>query len=122
MAKILVIDDSIVIRNLLDEYLSDLGHEVGLASDGQEGMDMALSGDYVIAVCDIHMPKQNGYQVFRAVREKRPEIHFVMTDSLPDELAERAEAEGAHAVLTKPFDLHQVRATIERLSKAVKAL
>ena len=122
MAKILVIDDSIVIRNLLDEYLSDLGHEVGLARDGQEGIDMALSGDYVIAVCDIHMPRQNGYEVFRAVKQQRPDIRFVMTDSLPDELAEQAQAAGAHAVLTKPFDLHQVRATIEFLVKKVKAL
>ncbi len=120
MVKILVIDDSIVIRNLLDEYLSDLGYEVGLACDGQEGIEVALSGDYVIAVCDIHMPKKNGYQVFSEVNQLRPEIRFVMTDSLPDELADQAQAAGAHAVLTKPFDLHQVRATIERLVKAVK--
>jgi len=120
MAKILVIDDSIVIRNLLDEYLTDLGHQVDLASDGQEGIDMAVAGEYVIAVCDIHMPRKNGYQVFRAVRSQRPDIQFIMTDSLPDELAEQAQTEGAHAILTKPFDLHQVRATIDRLAKAVK--
>lgn len=120
VAKILVIDDSIIIRNLLDEYLCDLGHDVGLAVDGQDGIDKALTGDYVVAVCDIHMPKKNGYQVFREVRDTRPEIAFVMTDSLPDELAERAQAEGAHAILTKPFDLHQVRTTIEHLLQSVK--
>ena len=120
MARILIIDDSIIIRNLLDEYLSDLGHETGLAVDGQDGIDQAIAGDYVIAICDIHMPKRNGYQVFREVRDARPEIAFVMTDSLPDELAERAKAEGAYAILTKPFDLHQVRSTIERLLQVVK--
>ena len=55
------------------------------------------------------------------VRDARPEIAFVMTDSLPDELAERAQAEGAYAILTKPFDLHQVRSTIERLLQVVNA-
>ena len=121
MARILVIDDSAVIRNLLNEYLSELGHDVDLAIDGQEGIDMAISGDYVIAICDVHMPKRNGFEVFKEVRSQVPEIAFLMTDSLPDELAERAHAEGAHAILTKPFDLHHVRATIESLLQTVKS-
>jgi len=109
MTKILVIDDSAVIRNLLQEYLTDLGYDVELAEDGQEGIKKALTDDYAVAFCDIHMPKKNGYQVFREVSAKKPDLLFIMTDSLPGVLAEMAQKEGAHRCLTKPFDLKQVK-------------
>jgi CheY-like chemotaxis protein len=113
MLRILVIDDSTVIRNLLREYLTDLGYSVDLAGDGQEGINKALAGDYSVIFCDIHMPRKNGYQVFREVSARRPELLFIMTDSLPDELAAMAEKEGAQYCLTKPFDLDQVTAALQ---------
>lgn len=115
MARILIIDDSEVIRNLLEEYLTDAGYEVELAYDGQDGIDKALAGDFQVAFCDIHMPRKNGYQVYREVSSQKPGMAFIMTDSLPDHLAEMAQNEGAHCCLTKPFDLNQVRRTLETL-------
>ena len=115
MVKILVIDDSAVIRNLLYEYLTDLGYAVDLASDGQEGIAKALAGDYRVAFCDIHMPKKNGYQVFHEVSAAKPGLLFVMTDSLPGPLAEMAQEEGAHRCLTKPFDLEQVKEALQAI-------
>ena len=113
MIKILVIDDSAIIRDLLHEYLTDLGYAVDLARDGQEGINKALAGDYAVAFCDIHMPKKNGYQVFREVSAEKPGLFFVMTDSLPGPLAEMAQKEGAHRCLTKPFDLEQVKEALQ---------
>lgn len=113
--KVLVVDDSAVIRDLLYEYLTDLGYTVDLAKNGQEGIDKALSEDYGVVFCDIHMPKKNGYQVYRTVSMKKPETVFVMTDSLPDELAEMAQAEGARRCLTKPFDLEQVKEALQEI-------
>ena len=115
MARILVIDDSVVIRELLKEYLTESGYRVDLACDGQEGIDMALAGNYDIAFCDIHMPRKNGYQVFQEVSRAKPGLFFIMTDSLPDQLAEMAQSEGAHCCLTKPFDLDQVKRTLDSL-------
>lgn len=115
MVRILVIDDSAVIRDLLCEYLTDLGYAVDVAKDGQEGVDKALSSDYTVAFCDIHMPKKNGYQVYREVSVGRPGLVFIMTDSLPDQLAEMAKKEGAHRCLTKPFDLEQVKETLQEI-------
>jgi CheY-like chemotaxis protein len=116
--KILVIDDSEVIRDLLQEYLSDLGFTVHLALDGQEGVEKALADDYLAIFCDIHMPKKNGYEVYRAVSTKKPELTFIMTDSLPDELAEMAQKEGAQYCLTKPFDLNQIKELLQSLLSA----
>lgn len=115
MMKILVIDDSAVIRDLLHEYLTDLGYAVDLARDGREGIKKALTGDYAVVFCDIHMPKKNGYQVFREVSAEKPGLFFVMTDSLPGPLAEMAQKEGAHQCLTKPFDLEQVKEVLKAI-------
>ena len=112
MIKILIIDDTDIIRNLLYDYLSENGYDVDIALDGQEGIQKALSNDYQIIFCDVHMPKKNGYQVFKAVNEKKPEATFIMTDSLPDNLAEQTLQAGAYTILTKPFDLEEVRQTI----------
>jgi CheY-like chemotaxis protein len=107
--RILIIDDSDVIRHLLHEYLTEMGFEVDDAVDGAEGIRRALTGNYVAVFCDIHMPRKNGYQVFHEVSALKPELLFIMTDSLPGMLAEMAKQEGAHCCLAKPFDLNQVR-------------
>lgn len=120
MARILIVDDSEIIRNLLTEYLSDQGHEVDTAIDGQKGIDRALEGDFDIILCDIHMPRKNGYQVFTEVNAAKPASRFIMTDSLPDELAEMAQEAGAYGCLTKPFDLDEVTRTIDQILSPAK--
>lgn len=108
-ARILIVDDSQVIRDLLCEYLSDLGYTVELAIDGQDGIDKALATDYDVVFCDLHMPRKNGFQVYSEVSETKPHSIFIMTDSLPDELAAKAQEAGACCCLTKPFDLNEVK-------------
>ena len=122
MARILIVDDSEIIRNLLTEYLSEQGHQVDSANDGRCGIDQALDGDYDLILCDIHMPRKNGFQVFTEVTAARPTSRFIMTDSLPDELAQMAQEAGAHGCLTKPFDLDEVTRTIDQVLSTVKTL
>ena len=120
MIDILIVDDSSVIRDLLQEYLLDYGYNVDLAFDGADGIEKALDKDYKIIFCDIHMPRKNGYQVFQTVSAKKPESVFIMTDSLPDQLAQMAQDAGAHCCLQKPFNLDEVRELVEKLTKTVK--
>ena len=120
MANILIVDDSKIIRDLLSEYLIDQGHRVDKAVNGQDGIDKALSGDYAVVFCDIHMPKKNGYQVFTEVSAAKPELRFIMTDSLPDELAGMAKAAGACSCLIKPFDLDRVFETLRQVLATAK--
>ncbi|MEW6413329.1 MAG: response regulator [Candidatus Zixiibacteriota bacterium] len=121
MVKILIIDDSEVIRNLLTEYLSDLGYQVDSAFDGQDGIEKALSGDYGLVLCDIHMPRKNGFEVLRAVTATKPDMMFVMTDSLPDKLSELAQQAGAYCCLKKPFDLTEVKTVVKKLLSEIRA-
>lgn len=102
---------------MLREYLSDIGYEVDHAVNGQDGIEKALANDYDVIFCDTHMPKKNGLQVYVAVSEKKPNLPFIMTDSLPDNLSETAMNLGAVACLIKPFNLDLLKTTLESLFK-----
>jgi len=120
MPRILIIDNSQIIRDMLGEYLADLGYEVDMAVNGQEGIEKGLANNYDVIFCDTHMPKKNGLQVYIAVSEKNPDLPFIMTDSLPDNLSDRALDRGAVACLIKPFNLDLLRATLESLFKEAR--
>jgi CheY-like chemotaxis protein len=64
---ILVIDDSPIIREMLVEILSDAGYIVETAADGEKGGAMALENDYLVILCDVHMPRQNGLETVRDI-------------------------------------------------------
>ncbi len=121
MAQILIVDNCEIIRNLLTDFLEELGHTVETAVNGQEGIDKALKNDYDAVFCDIHMPKKNGYQVYVEVSGKKSTLPFIMTDSLPDDLANMAVSRGAYTCLCKPFSLEQVRNALDEVLTKVRA-
>jgi len=114
MARILIIDDSEVMRNLLLDFLIDCGHEVETAHDGEQGLIKARSGAFDLCLCDLHLPIKNGYEVYQELGSARDNMRFIFTDSLPDGLYETVREETGHLCLRKPFDLNQVRKTVER--------
>jgi len=119
MAKILIVDDSTVIRDLLSEYLGELGHQIDAAVDGEQGLRKARTGSYDVCICDLHLPKKNGYQLFTELGPDRHNMQFIFTDSLPDELYEKVQNSTGCACLRKPFGLEQLRDIVERtLEKA----
>ena len=120
MAKILIIDDSEVMRNLLVDFLTDLGHDAVATADSQEGIALAIDGQFEVCFCDLHIPKKSGFDVYCEVSPVRPELQFIVTDSLPDRLAEQARESGVKYCLRKPFDLNQVREVLDRVLKPVK--
>ena len=120
MARILIIDDSEVMRNLLVDFLTDLGHFAEATEDSTIGVQMALTGNYEVCFCDLHIPKKSGFDVYCEVSPVRPELQFIVTDSLPDRLAEQARECGVKYCLRKPFDLNQVRAVLDQVLKPVK--
>ena len=120
MARILVIDDSQVIRDLLSDMLADLGHEVQTAAEGITGASAALREQFDLCICDLHIPKKNGYVIFQEVRAAKPGLPFILTDSLPDHLAEQARSAGADHCLKKPFDLDQLREILAKVLHTVK--
>jgi CheY-like chemotaxis protein len=113
--KILIIDDTRVIRDFLTEVLTDYGHEVDIAEDGQKGIDKALANKYHLIFCDVHMPNMNGLQTVQEILKINPNTPIIMTDSFPGKLAEEAQAAGALSCLSKPFSLNELKATVNRI-------
>jgi DNA-binding response OmpR family regulator len=115
--KILVIDDTPVIRDFLKDVLVDIGFQVDMAGNGKEGLDLVQSNDYLLIFCDVHMPVMNGLQAIFEIKKVRPEIPIIMTDSFPDREAKEADRLGAICCLAKPFDLQELKATINNVMK-----
>jgi len=119
-SKVLIIDDTPVIRDFLTEVMSDAGFEVDIAINGQIGYEKAVDEDYVMIFCDVHMPVMNGLEAMKKIRQAKPDMPIVMTDSFPDKMAEQATAAGALCCLAKPFALEEVRETISRIIESKK--
>lgn len=115
--KILIIDDSPVIREMLFEILTDSGYSVEVAEDGEVGSVMAIENDFSVIICDVHMPRMNGLETVRKIVEAKPNSKILMTDSYPDKLAQQARQEGALGCLQKPFDVADLRRKIKSIIK-----
>lgn len=113
MAKILVIDDERTIREAMRDILEYEGYEVDEAKDGQEGLDMVMSENYDLALCDIKMPKLDGLELLLKAREAGVVAQFVMVSAFGNvENAVEATKLGAFDFITKPADLNRLLVTV----------
>src|SRR5579883_3074258 len=120
--RVLIADDSIVSRHLLDATLRKWGYEVVVACDGVEAWEILQSPDAPkLVILDWVMPGLTGPEVCRRVREraKSPEtksesytyILLLTSKSLKEDLIEGMES-GADDYVTKPFDQHELKARL----------
>ncbi len=112
--RILIVDDTPVIRDFLREFLVSEGYDVVCAIDGLEALRKIENERFDLVFCDIHMPRKNGFDTLRESRSLDPDLLFVMTDSLPDELAAAAQRHGAISCISKPFEIEEIRETMRR--------
>ncbi|WP_243149482.1 response regulator [Colidextribacter sp. OB.20] len=88
MVKILVVEDEYDIRELLQNYLENEGYQVVAASDGEQAIEVFRSSHVDLILLDILLPRLNGYEVCRAIREESdiPIIMLTALDSEEDQL------------------------------------
>lgn len=114
MAKLLIIDDERGIRNTLREILADEGHEVEVAENGKQGLEMAQAKAYDLIFSDIKMPEMDGLEVLKALKEGEEPVEtpVVMISGHGDvETAVQALKMGAYDFLLKPLDLNRILIT-----------
>lgn len=116
--KILVVDDDPIIRKLLLEVLTNDGHQVTVAKNGLEGLNLARRQPFQLVFMDVHMPKMNGLEALISIRNLYPEMAVAMMDSYPDQLVRQAESKGALTCMHKPFDLNEIREVIEEVGSS----
>lgn len=125
MAKLLIIDDERGIRNTLREILADEGHEVEIAENGKQGLEMAQAKAFDLIFSDIKMPEMDGIEVLKALKEGEEAIDtpIVMISGHGDvETAVQALKLGAYDFLLKPLDLNRILITTKNAleSKSLK--
>lgn len=112
---ILIVDDDRTIRDLLNEGLSDSGYVCDTACDGVEGLRKVQTNGFALVVSDIDMPDMDGVSLLQEIKKVRPDTEIIMLTGLVDvETAIQSMRLGACDYLTKPFNLAEVRITVER--------
>jgi len=125
MSKLLIIDDERGIRNTLREILADEGHEVEVAENGKQGLEMARAKAYDLIFSDIKMPEMDGLELLAALKqgEEPSDTPIVMISGHGDvETAVQALKMGAYDFLLKPLDLNRILITTKNAleSKSLK--
>jgi len=104
--RLLAVDDNHLQRTLVARFLADAGCRVETAADGIEALAKFIAGAFDVVVCDCEMPRMNGLQLCRAIRElpNGLEPYLIMMTGRVDAASARAESirAGADAFLTKP--------------------
>lgn len=112
---VLVVDDELFNRELLEGLLIPLGYEVTLAVDGKEALEKVKEKSPDVILLDIMMPVMDGFEVVRRLKGKKEtkNISIVMVTAL-SEVEDRIKAldAGANDFMTKPVDMAELRATV----------
>lgn len=113
---ILIADDDRGVVELLAHALSSNGYQVLTAGDGQEAIEVAIREEPDLVVLDVGMPKADGYEVTRALRERsatRETPIIMLTGQRGEELAAKGFEVGVDDYLLKPVALAQVLARVQ---------
>jgi len=116
--NILIIEDDQRIAELIQRGLEEQGFATTLAYDGLSGKKLALQNNYDLIITDIILPKINGLDLCKQIRENRPDTPVIMLTALgtTDDKVEGFDA-GADDYLVKPFEMRELLVRIRALLK-----
>jgi CheY-like chemotaxis protein len=107
--RILVVDDDLAIRVLLQAVLRRMNFSVELAEDGQKGLDKLRDTPYDLVLLDLMMPRVNGYEFIESVRND-PSLskpHIIVFTAAGQRGVEKIPANSVCNAILKPFDLEK---------------
>jgi len=117
----LIIDDDEELCDLVSEYLTVEGFQTSAVHDGETGLDRALSGEYDLAILDVMLPKINGFDVLKNLREKSV-LPVLMLTARGDDMERIVGLEiGADDYLPKPFNPRELVARLRAILRRAAA-
>ncbi len=122
MAKILVVDDERNLRIVVQKEMGRQGHDVETASDGEAAWGMLEENSFDVVLCDINMPRLDGIELLRRLRDKTqnpPEV-IMLTGQATVESAIEAMKLGAYDYLTKPYRITELSALVTQAADKQK--
>ena len=109
--RVLIVDDEEVIRKFLKIHLAKLGYEVKEAADGEQAIEQLGIDDFDLLICDILMPKKNGWEVMKEVKSNPKTRNLpviILTAKIEDSDMFKGYDLGANYYMTKPFTKAQL--------------
>jgi len=119
MAKILVLDDELSILLMIKKMLEKAGHEVSLALNGREGMELFEKNRPDLLITDIIMPEKEGLETIFELRRKHPELKIIAISGggriSPDGYLPGAKLLGADMTFQKPLNQKEFLQAVSQL-------
>jgi DNA-binding response OmpR family regulator len=114
--RALIVDDDEPIRVMLSTIIKQQGFSVDTASDGGEAIEKLKNGSYHVVLLDLMMPKVNGYDVLRHLRQTNPELlrRTIVATAVPERELHVKLTDPVYKVHSKPFELPQLLADIRQ--------
>jgi|SRR5262245_37569649 two-component system chemotaxis response regulator CheY len=120
-AKILVVDDSCSIRQLVRDALESEGYEVVEGEDGEQALATLQTASPDLVITDLYMSRMDGLSLVRSIRALPP-FRFtpilILSTEAGDELKQRGRALGATGWIVKPFDAGQLQQVVSRVLRS----
>ena len=111
--KILIIEDEYNLADAIKSILVEERYDVTISTDGEIGLDNALSGIYDLIILDVMLPHINGFEILKKIREEKIEVKVIMLtakNSIEDKM--QGFQGGADDYLTKPFYMEELLARV----------
>jgi heterodisulfide reductase subunit A len=113
--RILVVDDELIVRDSIREWLIEEGFDADMANSGQEALSRLGESPFQLMLLDIKMPGMDGVEVLKKAREMAPEISVIMMTAYATvETAIEAMKTGALEYLIKPFEIDVLMPMVEK--------
>ncbi len=116
--RILIVEDEVRLAEALGQIMKEQKYMVDIAYDGEAGFDYAMGDKYDVIVLDVMLPKQNGFDVVKKLRQNKNSTPVILLTAR-DEVADKINGldSGADDYMTKPFEPEELLARIRALSR-----
>lgn len=119
MKKIIVVDDSAVLRTTIQNALDSAGYDVTGTAEGSQELFSLLDGGSVpdLVLLDMFFPDESGVDILKVLKERYPAIKVLVITAMNQEsLNKQVKQLGADDILYKPFDMDDLTSAIQKLS------
>jgi DNA-binding response OmpR family regulator len=116
--RILIVDDEVRLAEALGQIMTQNKYIADIVNDGESGYDYAMSGIYDVIILDVMLPKMNGFEIVRKMRENKEKTPVILLTA-KDEVQDKVTGLdcGADDYLTKPFSPEELLARVRALSR-----